>query len=68
MYGNNSGSKRMMSAMLLGGHDDRRRQAVDDEGAEHAVPAGDAAPIFLALWDVTAAGAGRYVACGVLTL
>jgi len=33
-----------------------------------AVPAGDAAHIFLALWDVTDAGAGRHVACGVLTL
>jgi hypothetical protein len=29
---------------------------------------GDAAHIFPALWGVTDAGAGRYVACGGLTL
>jgi hypothetical protein len=37
-------------------------QAVEDEVVKRAAPAGDAAHIFLALWGVTAAGAGRHVA------
>jgi hypothetical protein len=55
----------MFRHLLLGGDNDRMRQAVEDEVVERAVPAGDTAYIFLALWGVTDAGAGRY-ACGVL--
>jgi hypothetical protein len=51
-----------------GGHDDRLRQAVADEVARERSRPGDAAHICPALWGVTDAGAGRYVACGGLTL
>ena len=53
---------------LLGGHDDRLRQAVEDEAARERSRPGDAAHICPELWGVTDAGAGRYVACGGLTL
>jgi len=56
------------NSLLLGGHDDRMRQAVEDEVARERSRPGDAAHIFLALWGVTDAGAGRHVACGGLTL